>query len=368
MENSLRKENVLFFTRAMGIGGTENVILQMCDVLGPKVNKIIVCSCGGESVEKLEKRKIKHYFIPDIAQKKISVAWNVLKTLNSIVENENISVIHVHDRMAAFYVSICNIKNVKYFATFHLNFKNKKSATKFAYKKAKVIACGKNVEKTLVEYYGLQRSQISIIRNTIAPSIREKGFDKTIKAMKENGNFVVGYIGRLSSGKGQDNFIDSFLVAKQKIPNLKYAIVGDGEQKEMLQKEVDDYKIKDDVLFMGYRDDASELMEQFDAVVLTSESEGFPLVPIEAFSKKKIFIGSDVEGINEIVTHNVTGLLVPAKNPRALADAICTVLSDKNFREKIEESAYNEYRKNYSFEKFSDQIISFYEKYTGGNG
>lgn len=49
----LGKQNILFFTRTMMLGGTENVVLQLCEVFKPKVNKIVVCSCGGVNVEKL---------------------------------------------------------------------------------------------------------------------------------------------------------------------------------------------------------------------------------------------------------------------------------------------------------------------------
>mgnify|MGYP000773867673 FL=1 len=59
----LRKQNVLLFTRTMQLGGTENVILQLCEILQPKVNKIIVCSCGGVNIKKLNEMRIKHILI-----------------------------------------------------------------------------------------------------------------------------------------------------------------------------------------------------------------------------------------------------------------------------------------------------------------
>ena len=50
----LKEQNILFFTRTMKLGGTENVVLQLCEILETKVNKIIVCSCGGVNTEKLK--------------------------------------------------------------------------------------------------------------------------------------------------------------------------------------------------------------------------------------------------------------------------------------------------------------------------
>ena len=51
----LECQNILFFKRTMNLGGTENVVIQLCEILKPLVNKIVVCSCGGVNVEKLEK-------------------------------------------------------------------------------------------------------------------------------------------------------------------------------------------------------------------------------------------------------------------------------------------------------------------------
>ena len=64
----LKKQNILFFTRTMGLGGTENVILQLCEIFKPLVNKIIVCSCGGINVKEvdpktMESKKVKNLYI-----------------------------------------------------------------------------------------------------------------------------------------------------------------------------------------------------------------------------------------------------------------------------------------------------------------
>ena len=57
----LKEHNILFFTRTMKLGGTENVILQLCEVFMPLVNKIVVCSCGGVDIERIKKKKNFHY-------------------------------------------------------------------------------------------------------------------------------------------------------------------------------------------------------------------------------------------------------------------------------------------------------------------
>ena len=65
----LEDQNILFLTRTMKLGGTENVVLQLCEIFKPLVNKVIVCSCGGVNENKLKEMGIKHYIIPDISEK-----------------------------------------------------------------------------------------------------------------------------------------------------------------------------------------------------------------------------------------------------------------------------------------------------------
>ena len=87
--------NILMFTRCMGAGGTEKVILQLCEALNMSGNKVIVCAASGNGVEKLNEKKIKYYEIPDIQSKKPTIAINVIKTILKIINDEKIDIVHV---------------------------------------------------------------------------------------------------------------------------------------------------------------------------------------------------------------------------------------------------------------------------------
>lgn len=120
---NLKEQNILFFTRTMKLGGTENVVLQLCEIFKPLVNSIVVCSCGGVNVDKLNEMDIKHYLIPDIENKSISTLLTVCNTVKTIVKKERISIIHTHHRMAAFYVSLLGLyRKCKFINTSHNTF------------------------------------------------------------------------------------------------------------------------------------------------------------------------------------------------------------------------------------------------------
>ena len=152
---TLQNQNVLLFTRTMGLGGTENVVLQLCEILNPVVNKVVVCSCGGVNEKRLQTMGIKHYTIPDIEKKDLKTIFSTLSQVKKIVKKEEITIIHVHHRMAAFYTALLKKQNsrLKFFATAHNTFTDKNGLTRFAYKNASVIACGEEVKTNLVDYY-----------------------------------------------------------------------------------------------------------------------------------------------------------------------------------------------------------------------
>ena len=98
----------------MALGGTENIILQLCEVFKPLVHNIVVCSSGGINEEKLSAMGIRHYTIPDIEKKSIHNLLTIPAEVKEIIRQENITVIHTHHRMAAFYCQIMGLsKKIK---------------------------------------------------------------------------------------------------------------------------------------------------------------------------------------------------------------------------------------------------------------
>lgn len=81
----LKNQNVLFFSRTMGMGGTSNVMIQMCKILKPRVKKIVVCSTGGPMVETLEEMGIEHIQIDDVGKHTFKTFFNILKQVSHII-------------------------------------------------------------------------------------------------------------------------------------------------------------------------------------------------------------------------------------------------------------------------------------------
>lgn len=123
----LEKQNILFIVRTMGLGGTENVVLQLCEILAGRVNKIVVCSSGGVHESKLQTMGIKHYTIQDVANKNPVSMLRIYSSIKSIIKREKITIVHSHHRMAAFYAELAAPKGVIKVANAHNTFQDKRS-------------------------------------------------------------------------------------------------------------------------------------------------------------------------------------------------------------------------------------------------
>lgn len=358
----LKEQNVLMFEKTMNLGGSSKVVLQICETLKPKVNKIVVCSLGGLNTASLDDLGIKHYNIPDISQLSIGNVFKVMRTLSKIIINENITVVHTHHRMAAFYVSVMRLyKRCTFISTSHNTFSDKRSLTRFAYKHSNIIACGEMVKKNLVEVFGLPEGQVTVIPNAVKPFEQEVTEDPLISKLHEEGCFVIGNVGRLSEQKGMEYYIQAIPEVISHCPNTRFLIVGAGVDEEKLKQLASELKIQKYLSFMGYRNDIQNLMTQMDLVVLSSLWEGLPLTPIEAYSVGKAVVATAVDGTLEIVKHENNGLVVPCRNSKLLATEIVRFASDNELRKNLEKNARDTYCSMFSYDVFRRRHIEYYQ-------
>lgn len=358
----LEEQKVLLFTRTMGQGGTENVVLQLCEILKPRVNKIIVCSSGGINVKKLNSMGIKHYLTPDIAGKNPYSMIKTIAILKGIIKKEKITLVHSHHRMAAFYSRLISNKQIIRVSTAHNIFEDKKRITHWGYKGSNIIAVGNEVKSNLTKIFRLNTNDIKVIFNAIKP------FEKKIEILDNfeknsfNGKVTIGNVGRLSEQKGMEYFIRAAVEVHNSFPSTLFLIVGSGEDEEKLRELTKVLCAEDFIKFTGYQENVQQIMAQLDFVVLSSLWEGFPLTPIESFSVSKTIIGTNISGTNEIIENYKNGLLVEPKNSNSLAIKMKELIVDTELRYKLEKQAYIDFNMKFSFLKYKENILDFYNK------
>lgn len=145
-------------------------------------------------------------------------------------------------------------------------------------------------------------------------------------------------VGSLEKQKGFSYLLRAFALAASVIPS-RLAILGKGKQRNQLEALVTELDIVENVSFMGFQQNPFKYLARSDLFVLSSLWEGFPNVLVEAMACGTPVVSTDCpSGPNEIISHETDGLLVPPKDPEALAEAILRVLKDSKLAAKLAEN------------------------------
>ncbi len=168
---------------------------------------------------------------------------------------------------------------------------------------------------------------------------------------------VVGIVARLVKEKGFLPLFAAFAQILKQFPDAVLLVIGPAEPEKndaLDLNVVDEYGIRDKVLFLGERTDVIELYSLMDVFVLPSYREGLGLSLAEASAMKRPVIASAIRGCREVVDDGRTGLLVPSSNPAKLAEAITYILSHpkeaKTMGEEGRKKVEQEYDQNAVFE------------------
>ncbi|MGH7720236.1 MAG: glycosyltransferase [Gemmatimonadaceae bacterium] len=138
-------------------------------------------------------------------------------------------------------------------------------------------------------------------------------------------SFLIGWVGRLSHEKGADALVDAMPALRQR--DAVAVMVGDGPERGTLEARAAALGAGDRVLWKGVVEDMGRLFSAFDAFVLSSRTEGTPIVLFEAMSAAVPIVATRVGGVPDVVSDQ-EALLVAPENPAALARAIESVMLD----------------------------------------
>lgn len=137
---------------------------------------------------------------------------------------------------------------------------------------------------------------------------------------------LIGIVGRLVPVKGHADFLEAARLVSSRVPGVRFLVVGDGELREELERRALALGIGREVLFLGWRYDLARIYADLDLVVLSSHNEGSPFALIEAMAAGRAVIATNVGGVSDVVSDGVNGVLVPPRDPGALADVIGSLL------------------------------------------
>jgi glycosyltransferase involved in cell wall biosynthesis len=223
---------------------------------------------------------------------------------------------------------------------------------------------GKAIERDL----GIPREKIELVRSGLDLSAFESAANGDVLRSElgvTNDQHLIVYLGRLRPVKGVEYGIRAFATAHTQCPEIRMALVGEGDQRGYLESLVRELGIVDFVSFLGVRNDVPELFAAADSVLMPSLNEGFPRTAIEAMAAGKPVIATRVGGTPEAIVDGTTGLLVPPKDAEALSGAIVRLVNDAELQAKLGKAGRERAEKNYSVDKYISRLDEMYRHYSG---
>jgi glycosyltransferase involved in cell wall biosynthesis len=227
-----------------------------------------------------------------------------------------------------------------------------------------VIAPSNAVADSLRQYYGPRR-EIKLINLGILP-LRVYSAEEIARRRREMGidsdATIIASVGQLIPSKDRETLLHAAVELRQALPDKKFVIliVGAGEQREGLIALSKIFELEKCVRFLPASEDVEMIFNLCSFGVLSSIREGMPYVLLEAGSVGKPHVATSVGGVEDFISNDVTGLVVPPKNPRELAAAMARLLINPQEAIRMGASAKSLFENGFGFDRLLDETVAHY--------
>jgi len=172
---------------------------------------------------------------------------------------------------------------------------------------------------------------------------------------------VAAVVARLEPQKGHAVVLEAAAQLRDRFPRLRYLFVGGGSAETAIRAEVARRGLEDRVLFTGFRTDSADLLRAADFSILVSTKEGLSNTLLESLAAGRPVIASRVGGNAEVVSGDV-GLLVPPRDPAALAQAIAQLANDPTAAARMGECGRERAAQEFSVPRMTAETAALYDE------
>jgi glycosyltransferase involved in cell wall biosynthesis len=181
------------------------------------------------------------------------------------------------------------------------------------------------------------------------------------------GTRIVGTVGHLAGHKGHQYLLEATKALLQAEPQVGVVIAGDGALRANLEAQAAALGIAERVCFTGFRQDILALMQRFEVFVFPSYLEGLGTATLDAMALRKPVVATHAGGIPEVVQDGMTGLLVPPRDPAALAQAVLYLLQHPEQSRAFGEAGRKRVEQQFTAERMAAQTLHVYQRLLEGN-
>ncbi len=367
-----KKVNVLQFICSTGFYGAERWVLALAKHLDPEQFVCDLAVTLEKDSKDLELVRMYREQCGDAFELPMfhSFDWKIVGQLVELIKKRNIHIIHTHGYKSDILGVLAARKaGIKVVVTPH-GFENASDlklrmfiwigcqAMRFA---DKVVPLSHQLCQDVAEY-GVKAPKLEYIQNGV--DLFEVENQRVQPTNKDPNIKHIGFVGQMISRKNIFDLLDIFDQLQKKHGNLKLSLLGDGEQRQELEQYAAGLSSRDEIHFLGFRDDRLELLHQFNLFAMTSTLEGIPRCLMEAMAMGIPVAAYNIEGIDQLVEHEKTGLLAPLGEKELLSQYWEALLFDSQKASVLADNARKYVNEHYSAKRMTDEYAELFQKIT----
>ena len=232
----------------------------------------------------------------------------------------------------------------------------------------RIVCVSESVREIVIRKEIQDPAKISMIHNGVEIP-RNKSIGKNLKLVEELGisyeDPIVGMVANFNRKvKGVSYFIESIPLILDAVPNTHFLLVGKGSERDTLEGTASKLNIRDNLHFVGYREDLQSFYSIMDISVLTSLSEGLSITILESMSYGLPVVVTRVGGNPEIVVDGETGFLVPPMEVDIFSDNVVELLRNQEMRKRMGKEGSKRIESYFNLKSASEKYIKIYDRFS----
>ncbi len=357
------KKRILQIYNSLGIGGIENIIIQLSNKVDNNCFSIFTCSLTDDysNSKNLNDYVVFHSF--NFKSSKftgikflIRYPYYIFK-IGKYLKRIKPDIIHIHSYNLVYLLIAISarlyLKNVLIIRTVHtsglyyssqsfyskIQIQIEKLATKI--NKTIIVGISKQVFDICNNLFSKSAYQIKLIYNGINIKEFEKDYsnNESRKKYANENDFIAIYVARFDDGKNHDFLIHLWTDIIKIDNNIKLLLVGDGQNYESAKRLVEELNIKDYVIFTGRSYEVNKLLNISDIALFPSGFEGFSISLLEEMASGLPVIVSDIPPFREVISDGENGFIIPLENKKLWIGTILKLKSSIEYRKTISKNA-----------------------------
>ena len=342
---------ILLLITDLEIGGTPTVVREVATRLARRGRFHVEVACLGRFGPVAEQLKQQGISVTAFDAAGSADLWRVMRQLVVLIRTREIDTVFsflIHANTVASLASLL-CRDVRFFQSIQTTQPiprwhwRLQSVVHWAAER--VVVPSRSVADAAHGWADVPQEKLLVIPNAIDPAAFDFRPRREVRS--------IGFIGRLDPVKR----IPDLLAAMTRLDDesLHLHLFGEGSERARIESEIARVRLQSRVTLHGAVARPQEALERIDLLVLPSEAEGFGLVLIEAMAAGVPVVATDVAGIRDVVENGNTGLLVPARDPQALAQAIQRLRDDPSLRDRLIRDAHDHVRAHFDWQMVLDQ-------------